>query len=576
MSAALLEQIDAQLFGPGGFFELSEETVFGERMQVFRNRQRSLRETLQQSTQHGEAEYLVEGARRISYAQHARLAASVAAALRERYDIRPGDRVALLSANNVAWPLTFWATVGMGGVVAALNGWWTADEIRYGLEHARPKLLVGDRKRLARLSDRPPDLPVLEIESEFAELERFASGAELPDTPIDEDDPAVVLYTSGTTGRPKGAVSTHRGIIGFVQSAMSAGFRAMRLEAAKREAASAATPGEAEAAAAAAAAPRAQTVSLAAAPMFHLSGLYASLVMRLTLGEKLVLPPQGRFDPEQVLALVEKEKITQVSLFGSMAPRIAKHPRLDAYDRSSVVSVGFGGAPVGPEVQELVRRAFPCAAQSMGIGYGSSETVSSVSIIGGADYAAHPDSAGRISPPHQLEVRAPDGRRLSPGEEGELHVRSAFCMKEYWDDPEATREVFGPGRWLATGDIGRLDHEGLLYINSRARDMILRNAENVYPAEIEQRLDRHPEVRECAVYGVPHESWGQQVKAVVVPEAGAAPTEEQLKAWCAETLAPYKVPTVFEMREAALPRGASGKVLKHVLRGEAQSPFVEE
>lgn len=571
MSAALLEQIDAQLFGPGGFFELTEETVFGQRMQVFRNRQRSLRETLQQSTAHGEAEYLVEGARRISYAHHARLVASVAAALAERYGISPGDRVALLSANNVAWPLTFWATVSMGGVVAALNGWWTADEIRYGIAHSRPKLLVGDRKRLARLADRPPELPVLEIESEFADLERFAPGAELPDTPIDEDDPAVVLYTSGTTGRPKGAVSTHRGIIGFVQSAMAAGFRAMRLDAAVREAA----PGGAKAAAPPAPAPRAQGVSLAAAPMFHLSGLYASLVMRLTLGEKLVLP-QGRFDPEQVLALIEKEKITQVSLFGSMAPRIAKHPRLEAYDRSSVVSVGFGGAPVGPEVQQQVRRAFPFAAQSMGIGYGSSETVSSVSIIGGADYAAHPDSAGRISPPHQLEVRASDGRRLSPGIDGELHVRSAFCMKEYWDDPEATREVFGPDRWLATGDIGRLDHDGLLYINSRARDMILRNAENVYPAEIEQRLDRHPEVRECAVYGVPHESWGQQVKAVVVPEAGAAPEEEQLKAWCAETLAPYKVPTVFEMREAALPRGASGKVLKHVLRGEAQSPFIEE
>lgn len=575
MSAQLLEQIDAQLFGAGGFFELTEETVFGQRMQVFRNRQRSLRETLQQSVRHGEAEYLVQGARRISYAQHARLVASVAAALRERYGVGPGDRVALLSANNLAWPLSFWATVGMGGVVAALNGWWTADEIHYGISHSRPKLLIGDRKRLARLAGRPPDLPVLEIESEFAALERFAPGAELPDTPIDEDAPAVILYTSGTTGRPKGAVSTHRGIVGFVQSAMAAGFRAMRLSAAAKEAAPGAPPASAAPATESVAAPRAQGVSLAAAPMFHLSGLYASLVMRLTLGEKLVLP-EGRFDPEQVLALVEKEKITQVSLFGSMAPRIAKHPRLEAYDRSSVVSVGFGGAPVGPEIQEQVRRAFPSAGQSMGIGYGSSETVASVSIIGGADYAAHPGSAGRICPPHQLQVRAPDGRRLAPGIDGELHVRSAFCMKEYWDDPGATREVFGPDRWLATGDIGRLDHEGLLYINSRARDMILRNAENVYPAEVEQRLDRHPEVRECAVYGVPHETWGQQVKAVVVPETGAAPTEQQLAAWCAETLAPYKVPTVFEMREAALPRGASGKVLKHVLRGEAQSPFIEE
>jgi acyl-CoA synthetase (AMP-forming)/AMP-acid ligase II len=317
-----------------------------------------------------------------------------------------------------------------------------------------------------------------------------------------------------------------------------------------------------------------QVVFLATSPMFHLSGLYGNIVMQLALGGKLVLRP-GRFDPEALLRLIEQERITGWAALGSMGPRLATHPNLEKYDRSSVVNVGFGGAPTTEAVQELMRRAFPNAKQSLGIGYGSSETVAVAATIRGAEYELYPTSTGRTVPTTEIEIRDAEGKPVPEGVEGEIHVRSAYVMLGYWRKPEATRETIKPGRWLATGDIGRFEN-GLLYINSRARDMILKNAENVYPAEIENRLEKHPAVREAAVYGVDHPESGQEVKAVIVPEPGAEPDPSELGRWCGETLAAYKVPTLWEIRAEPLPRNPSGKILKNVLAGEAPSAFVEE
>jgi acyl-CoA synthetase (AMP-forming)/AMP-acid ligase II len=554
------EELRARLTGPGGMFEITEETVLGERMRVFKNRPRALRELLAQSAAHGEKEYLVEGERRITYAEHVKRVASVAAALRERYGIGKGDRVAVLAENRVEWPLSFWATTSLGGIVAALNGWWTADEIAHGIADSEPKLVIADRKRLARAGKL--GVPVLEIESEFSALLEHAPDAPLPDVPIEEDDPAVILYTSGTTGRPKGALASQRSIIGFVQTTTLSGAESVLAEvmAGKLK-----PPDPVN---------RPQTIFLATPPMFHLSGLYANIVLQLALGGKLVIRP-GRFDPEAVLELIERERVTAWAALGSMGPRVATHPSLEKYDRSSVENVGFGGAPTTEAVQELMRRAFPNAKSNLGIGYGSSESVSTAATIRGSDYDLHPTSTGRPVATVDIEIRDPEGKALPEGVEGEIHIRSPYVMLGYWRKPDATRETIKPGRWLATGDIGRIEN-GLLYINSRARDMILKNAENVYPAEIENRLEKHPAVREAAVYGVDHPEWGQEVKAVIVPELGARPDPRELARFCGETLAAFKVPTAWEIRSEPLPRNASGKILKNVLAGEASSAFVED
>jgi len=552
-------EIVARLTAPGAPFEIVEEQVLGERMPVFRNRRRSLREILEGSAAHGDREYVVHGDRRISYAEHLRLVASTAQALRDLYGVRPGDRVAILAANCPEWIVSFWAITSLGASVAALNGWWTQDEILYGVENSDPRLLIGDRKRLARVESQDVGVPVLEIESGFGKLLSHAPEARLPEDPIAEEDPAVILYTSGTTGRPKGAVNTHRGICGFVQTTMLNGARLM-VAAASRGATPEANPPA--------------TASLVTAPLFHMSGLHAGAVLMLAVGGKTVWR-SGRFDPEDVLRLIEKERVTTWAGIGSMAPLVLNHPKVGDYDLSSLRNLGSGGAPTSPTLLERMKQVSPVGARGRGLGYGLSESVATISSIGGEELEERPTSVGRVQPTLQVEIRDAEGRVLPEGREGEVHVRSAYTMLGYWRNEEATRKAIKPGRWLATGDVGRIE-DGYLYINSRARDMILRAAENVYPIEIEHRLVAHPGVEEAAVVGVDHPELGQEVKAIVVPRRGAKLDPQELARFVGEKLAAYKVPAHWELRSEPLPRNAAGKILKTVLTGEAPGALVDE
>jgi acyl-CoA synthetase (AMP-forming)/AMP-acid ligase II len=551
--------IERILFSPGAPFEIVTEEVLGEKMPVFKQRKRSLRELLEASSAFGDKEYIVHGDRRISYADHLRLVASTARALQERYGIGPGDRVAIFAENRPEWIIAYWAVVSLGAVVSALNGWWTRDEALYGIEHSEPSLILGDRKRLARLEGERIDCAILEFESQSDELLSHAPEADLPDVPIGEDDPAVILFTSGTTGRPKGAVNTHRGIVGFVQASAANGARNMILASQLGYAAEENPPA---------------LCALLTVPLFHLSGLYAGAVMMLGVGGKTVWR-SGRFDPEDVLRILEREKVTSWSPIGSMAPRVLNHPRVGEFDLSNLRNLGQGGAPSSPEILERMKQVAGNDPRARGLGYGLSESVVPLTYIGGIELETRPTSAGRAAPTTEIEIRGPDGEVLPEGEEGEVFGRSPYLMLEYWRNPEATDKTIQAGRWLATGDIGRIE-DGYLYINSRARDLILRSGENIYPVEIEHRLEAHPDVAEAAVLGVDHPELGQEVKAIVVPQAGATLDPESLEAHCRQKLAAYKVPAHWEIRSEPLPRNATGKILKNVLSGEAENLFVEE
>ncbi|TFH22993.1 MAG: long-chain fatty acid--CoA ligase [Myxococcales bacterium] len=553
------QQIEAEMIAPGGIFEVAEEAIRGRHARIYKTRKKSLRELLADSALQGDKDYIVLDDRRIGYAEHLKLVASTAAALRDRYGVSKGDRVAILAENHAEWIITFWATVSLGGIVAALNGWWTADEIGYGLDLVAPKALVADAKRLARAGDAARALPTIEIESDFREILAYAPHAALPDTPIDEDDPALILFTSGTTGRPKGAVQSHRGLLGFVTGAFVHGFTRMTAAAESGASGDIASP---------------SPCMLVTAPLFHISGLHAGAVLMLAAGATTVWR-LGRFDPEDVLRIIERERVTNWAGLGAMAPRVLYHPNVEKYDLSSLRNLGAGGAPTSPELQERMRDVAPNGANAVGLGYGSSETCTVVAMIGGSDLVEHPRSVGRIQPCHEVEIRDADGNAVGEGVEGEIFVRSPFNMLEYWRNPEATTATISEDGWLATGDVGRLE-EGRLYINARARDLILRGAENVYPVEIEQRLEAHPDVTEAAAAGIDHPQLGQEVKAFVVAAEGKTRDEATLAAWCAETLAPFKLPTKWELRTEPLPRNASGKVLKNVLTGEAENLFVEE
>lgn len=544
-------QVSDSLTGPGAPFEIIEELVLGERMAVFKNRPRSAREILLESARHGGFCYIVYGDHRISFDEHLQRVAAFAQVLRDEFAVTPGDRVAILAANSVEWIVAFWATISIGGVVASMNSLWAGPEIEHALESCQPTVLIADRERLARVRAQSigASFRTIEVESQFEGLVARGQGAEISDVPIDEDDPAVILYTSGTTGRSKGAVASHRSICGFVTLSKYSGAAAL---AAANAASTGAPP-----------AVGTRQIALITVPLFHASGLYGFVVGQLATGGSLVLRP-ARFDEDDVLRLIESERVTMWAALGTTGPRVAERAHGSGRDLSSMRLLAVGGAPVSPAHQQQLRDAFPNASVNISMGYTSSEAVAVVTRIQGQEMRDHPTSAGRVIATTSLEIRDPDGQAVAEGVDGEIHVRSPYLMTEYWGDDEATRAVLKPGRWLAMGDIGCL-RDGRLYINSRARDMILVNAENVFPTEVEYRLDAHPDVRESAVIGVDDATTGQAIRAFVVVPEGTKLTADALRGWCRDAMAGYKVPTQWVIRHDALPRNASGKILKREL-----------
>jgi long-chain acyl-CoA synthetase len=318
-------------------------------------------------------------------------------------------------------------------------------------------------------------------------------------------------------------------------------------------------------------APNLPPCQLVTNPLFHVSGLYTGAVAMLAAGVKTVWT-KGKFDPQRIMRLIEEERVTSWSPMGTMAYRVVTHPDLGRYDLSSMRSVGSGGAPMRRELQEQIRKVFPNAASSLGLGYGLTESGALATINFGEELERRPGSAGRAMPTVEVEVRGVEGCRMPDGEEGEICIRSPLLMLGYWRRPDETASAFAPGRWLRTGDIGRIE-DGCLYIDSRRRDLILRGSENVYPIEIEMRLEAHPDVAEAAVVGIADQELGQAVMAIVVPATGVEPTAEALRAWVADALAYYKVPAHWQFRHEPLPRNAAGKVMKHVLLGDVTNPF---
>jgi acyl-CoA synthetase (AMP-forming)/AMP-acid ligase II len=558
----LPEEVRVALVGPGAPYELVDEDVLGARVQVFRNRPRCMAEILLGGVERfGERPYVVFPDRTLTFESIIGPVAAVAHGLRHKYGVAPGDRVAIVSANRVEYVLTFWAATALGAVTVALNGWWTGSEMAYALDITQPKLLIGDNRRLDRLSGLDlRGLPVLVIEDGFSELEAAGSGAEWPEAGIDEDDPYIILFTSGTTGRPKGAALSHRG---NVQFGLATELRGAEMQAVA--AAAGATP----------AAP-VQSRSIATAPMFHVGGLTCTLAMAPRTGVTMIYPPPGRWTEETHLRLTAEHQATAWSLVPTQLWRLLDWPDLDRYDLSSLRRVAGGSAVWPPELLQRLEQKLPGVRPGLSLGFGMTETNGFGTTLSTAASYVHPESIGQVAPTMELEIRDPVTRQPCPdGEVGEIAFRGAANFLGYWDDPGATAEAFASDRWYLTGDYGHI-RDGFVYLEGRWADLIIRGGENIYPVEIENRLVEHPAVVEAAVVGVDHPTLGQEVKAyVVVREAGALSADE-VKDWCAAALAPFKVPTRVEFLPG-LPHNATGKVVKHLIgRSPSESDFVEE
>jgi acyl-CoA synthetase (AMP-forming)/AMP-acid ligase II len=536
---AFVAEAASRLTGPGGRFEMVVEDVLGAPMPVVRHRKSSLREVLAAGSAHGDRDYLVTADRRISFTEHAAAVAALATALRDRFGVGKGDRVGILAANTPEWVITFWAAQALGAIAVGYNAWWAPREIAYGVEHTSPTVLVVDAKRAATAAESDIRIPLLTMEHDIPALIAAHRTDELPHADIDEDDPAVILYTSGTSGRPKGAVHSHRNLVAVTDYHLF------------NDALAAALTGATEL-------PSGRRFLLTS-PLFHIASLHNLVVPRLVSGDAAVIH-QGSFDADRVLRLIETERVTNWGAMPTMATRMLELD-LSGYDLSSLASFSLNSAPSSAALQQKLRDQLPVARNALVTSYGLTECSTAATLASPAELAAFPDTVGRPVVGVTLEIRDSARNAVPDGAEGEIWVRSPYVMLGYWQDETATAAAITADRWLRTGDIGILE-DGRLRLSGRRSDLILRGGENVYPTEIEQCLEEHPAVRECAVLGVPDDDLGQQVAALVVVDSSTAVSEDELRAFTAERLAYYKVPARWRLTTTALPRNATGKVVR--------------
>jgi len=518
--------------------DVAEVEVLGHPCLSFVRRRRHVADLLLDGRRFGAREYIVQGERRLSFDQH-EVAVRRAAGLLRESGVRRGDRVMLFGANSVEWVVGYWAILAAGAIVVLGNAWWSQAELAHALRNVAPGLVLAD---VARAKSLPDDQARLTFADLAAALTAERPLPVVERTHADEDEPAVVLFTSGTTGLPKGAVLSHRGILATLQSL------ALLTRRLPEPGAELPPPSR----------------SLLSIPLFHVGGLQQ--IITPMLGGGTLVFTEGRFDPGRVVALLDQEQVAVWSTVPTMVSRVMDwmeetgHPGLAA-----VRTVGLGGSPVGMQLRRKVPRWFPNASGGVAVTYGLSEGGGVLVTAAGRELLNRPGAVGRPLKVVTLRIDDPDEAGC-----GEILVRSPSVMLSYWPDPEQPDDA-GPitaDRWLHTGDIGRIDEDGYLYVTDRSKDIVIRGGENIATPNVENRLMEHPAVREVAVIGLPHEHLGEEVAAVVVLAEDAQAGPDELAAFAAGQLAYFEVPTQWQIQHEPLPQNATGKILKRQLRDQ--------
>jgi long-chain acyl-CoA synthetase len=577
--AMSIAQAHAQLSQPGSPFETAEADINGVRTKIWAAAPPSLCEIFNAAAAFGPRDHLVFEGERATVAAFRAAAARFAARLAAD-GVQKGDRVALAMRNLPEWPAAFWGAVLAGAIVTPLNAWWTGLELEYGLEDSGATILVADAERYQRLRGHLPncaalrriyvsrdhsDIPgadiaeplVVRVESVIGATNDWANlpPPALPDVPFTPDDDAAIFYTSGTTGKPKGALISHRNIISNTFNATSALARAFLRRG------EAPPPPD----------PAVQKAFLISVPFFHVTGCFATMIPALMGGHKLVM--QRRWNADEALTLIENERITNFGGVPTIPWQVIEHPKADQYDLSSIQNIAYGGAPSAPELVSRVRQRFPRAQQRQG--WGMTETSATATSNTDEDYERKPASCGVPPATGEAKIMSGDGRELAHGEVGELWYKGPVVVRGYWNNPQATAETFVDG-WVKTGDLARMDEEGFIYIVDRARDMLIRGGENIYCIEVENVLTAHPAVMDAALIGRPHRTLGEEPVAIVCLKPGISASADDLRRWTASRLAAFKVPVDIMFWPEALPRNVNGKIVKHELKKRiSQPPFHE-
>ena len=552
----------AALTAPGAPFSWSVTEILGVPVRVYDSVLPNMRSVWEMSAQHGDNDYLVYGDERYSYAEsHARVRA-LAHHLRTEHGAGPGTRVAVSMRNYPEWVLAHWAVMSVGAAVVGMNAWWMRQEMQFALQDSEPVALIVDGERLERLGPASEGTPIIvarfdgELRPGVRHWDSVADASAAPDTlppaGIHPDDDALIFYTSGTTGFPKGAQLTHRGAVHnlFNMIFLNACGDAARARRVARDGASAETP-----------APAPTPTALLPVPLFHVTGCNCVLHPVTIAGGRLVL--MYRWDAGEALRLIEREQVTVMTGVPTMSRELLQHPDWSSTDTSSLRSMGGGGAAI---TTDLVRRIDEGLERGRpGVGYGLTETAGITTAISNEFYVANPSSVGPLVPCMEAKVVGEGGQTLGPGARGELLLRGPNVMKGYLNRPDATAEAMAGG-WFRTGDVAEIDADGWIYIKDRIKDMVIRGGENIHCSEVEAAVYELDEVAEVAVFGVPDERLGEEVGAAVVLAPGAELDEARLAAHLDGRLARFKRPRYVWFLDEPLPRNANGKFLKRELR----------
>ena len=551
-----IERITNAVTAPGQMFELKDIDRRGVKMPAFVNAPPSLSHYFAHfCNEHKDALFLVDGDKRMTFGEVYAAARNVAHGLATRQGVRKGDRVGIAARNSIGWIVSYMGTLMAGGCATLLNGWWTGEELAYGINLCECSLVLADAQRAARLEgeEHCAKVVVFDHDADLAKgLSEYWAEGDTAMAMLGElgpEDLATILYTSGSTGFPKGAYSDHLGVVSGVMNYVAQTAMIVQLFTERGEM------------------PTVQPSALITVPLFHVTGEVPLFLQSLAMGRKLVLMP--KWDAGEALRLLAEEQVTYFVGVPLMSYEIANHPDREKYDLSSCKTFAAGGAPRPPEHVKKIREAFPEGFPVLGYGLTETNGVGAGNL--NENYLAKPGSTGMPSKPLvDMAILDDAGKPLPAGQVGEVSIRSVCNFNGYWRNEEATAAAFTDDGYFRTGDLGYMDEDDYLFIVDRKKDIIIRGGENIACIEVEESIYSHPAVAECSVFGLPDERLGEVVAAVYFVREGESLSPEELTAFLRDHIAPFKVPQHLWQSEEPLPRLGTQKVDKRTVKAAYQ------
>lgn len=551
ITAADVQAKRTESFGEGQFFETEDYQLEGETYRVYKHAPKTLIEVLQNARAHGDIEFIVYEDQRYTYTSFYEAVDALAATLQNDFGVKKGDRLAIAMRNNPQWSITYAAATMIGAIVVPINSWGKSEELQYAINDSGSTLLVCDPGRFKLVEGTDIGAKIILAESGDAavpegvtKFEDAIAAGKGKDYKMDEPDPldtTIILYTSGSTGFPKGVAHRHIAMCQALFNMMWLGFLVMGLEGPRE------FKGGAE-----------RETPLLTVPLFHCTGLLSGFHLPLATGQKVVM--MYKWDSIKALELVQEEKVTGIASVPAIIQDLLGRPEFDNYDTSSLIRVSAAGAATPTGLPELIQEKTGNPSRSAG--YGMTETVAVGSTMSGCIFDLKPNASGVVSPIMQLRSVDASGTVLPQGEPGEIEMYGICVTPGYWEKPEANDKTFVDGRWMKTGDVGMVDDEGFVHITGRIKEIVIRGGENIYPGEIEQAAYTLEKVHEVVVFGEPDHAMGEELVMVAYAHPGMELNEDELRSFLKERIAGYKVPKTILLSAEPLPRNASEKLHK--------------